>query len=92
LSRGSIRAISGLDEGVERGSEIPLAEALDAKSAIETLPPSVGEPWLLHHAFGFSFESIARRLGITPMAAKLRSSRATKALRAALNVQRKGRR
>ena len=81
-----------LDEEVERGSEIPMAEALDAESAIEALPPSVGEPWFLHHAFGFSFESIAARLGMTPMAAKLRSSRATKALRAALNVQRRTRR
>jgi DNA-directed RNA polymerase specialized sigma24 family protein len=42
----------------------------------------------LHHAFGFSFESIAARLGITPLAAKLRSSRATKALRVALSVRR----
>jgi RNA polymerase sigma-70 factor, ECF subfamily len=70
------------------GNAMPLADALDTERAIETLPRSVREPWLLHHAFGFSFESIAARLGITPMAAKLRSSRATKALRVALSVRR----
>ena len=70
------------------GNAMPLADALDTERAIETLPHSVREPWLLHHAFGFSFESIAARLGITPMAAKLRSSRATKALRVALSARR----
>lgn len=67
-------------------------EVLDTHAAIERLPRGVSEPWLLHHAFGFSFESIAARLGITPMAAKLRSSRATKALRLALSVQLRRRR
>lgn len=67
--------------------EITPVEVLDTHTAIERLPRCLGEPWLLHHAFGFSFESIAARLGITPMAAKLRSSRATKALRLALSVQ-----
>lgn len=71
------------------GTEMSSVDALDTASAIETLPSSVREPWLLHHAFGFSFESIAARLGITPMAAKLRSSRAMKALRVALSVQRR---
>jgi RNA polymerase sigma-70 factor, ECF subfamily len=71
------------------GNDMPSVDALDAENAIDILPRSVREPWLLHHAFGFSFESIAARLGITPMAAKLRSSRATKTLRAALNVQRR---
>lgn len=72
--------------------EISPAEVLDTHAAIERLPSGVGEPWLLHHAFGFSFEAIAARLGITPMAAKLRSSRATKALRLALSVQLRRRR
>ena len=67
---------------------LPSVDVLDTERAIETLPSGVREPWLLHHAFGFSFESIAARLGITPMAAKLRSSRATKALRVALSVRR----
>jgi RNA polymerase sigma-70 factor (ECF subfamily) len=71
------------------GNAATPVEALDAENAIDTLPRTVREPWLLHHAFGFSFESIAARLGITPMAAKLRSSRAMKALRIALNVPRR---
>jgi RNA polymerase sigma-70 factor (ECF subfamily) len=62
------------------------AEALDIENALTALPASTREPWLLHHVFGFSFDSIAARLGITVMAAKLRSSRATRALRLALQV------
>jgi len=61
-------------------------DALDIDKALAGLPAATREPWLLHHVFGFSFESIAARLGITAMAAKLRSSRATKALRVALRV------
>jgi RNA polymerase sigma-70 factor (ECF subfamily) len=64
-----------------------LPEDLDLENALTALPASTREPWLLHHAFGFSFASIAARLGITAMAAKLRSSRATRALRLALQPQ-----
>jgi len=61
-------------------------DALDIESALTALPPSNRGPWLLHHVFGFGFDSIAERLGITVMAAKLRSSRATRALRLALQL------
>ncbi len=59
-------------------------DELDVERALAGLPANAREPWLLHHAFGFTFQSIAERLGITVMAAKLRSSRATHALRSAL--------
>jgi RNA polymerase sigma factor (sigma-70 family) len=65
-------------------SDAPPGEVLDIENALTALPVSTREPWLLHHVFGFSFDSIAARLGITVMAAKLRSSRATRALRLAL--------
>jgi len=65
---------------------VTTAEALDVENAVTALPASTREPWLLHHVFGVSFESIAARLGITVVAAKLRSSRATRALRLALSV------
>jgi DNA-directed RNA polymerase specialized sigma24 family protein len=65
---------------------VSVAEALDIENALTALPASTREPWLLHHVFGFSFDSIAARLGITVIAAKLRSSRATRALRLALQV------
>lgn len=61
------------------------ADSVDIENALTTLPASTREPWLLHHLFGFSFDSIAARLGITVVAAKLRSSRATRALRLALH-------
>jgi RNA polymerase sigma-70 factor (ECF subfamily) len=65
---------------------MPIADTLDMENALTTLPASTREPWLLHHVFGFSFDWIAARLGITVMAAKLRSSRATRALRMSLHV------
>jgi RNA polymerase sigma-70 factor, ECF subfamily len=86
------QAQSTLDAEVELRIAAPssdLPAALDIENAVATLPPSTREPWLLHHVFGFSFDSIATRLGITSMAAKLRSSRATRALRVALSGKRK---
>lgn len=65
----------------------PVANALDIEQALAGLPTSTREPWLLHHVFGFSFQAIASHLNITVMAAKLRSSRATQALRRALSVK-----
>jgi RNA polymerase sigma factor (sigma-70 family) len=65
---------------------IPSAEALDIERALTALPETTRGAWLMHHLFGFSFESIAARMGITVMAAKLRSSRATRALRLALRT------
>lgn len=70
-------------------SEVPVSDVIDIEHALAGLPASTREPWLLHHIFGLSFDSIATRLGITAMAAKLRSSRATQALRSALSGHRK---
>jgi len=76
------------EQGVTVELAVPAenADAHDIESALTALPSSTREPWLLHHVFGFSFDSIAARLGITVMAAKLRSSRATRALRLALQL------
>ena len=65
------------------------ADALDIENALTALPSSTREPWLLHHVFGFTFNSIAAHLGISVVAAKLRSSRATRALRVALQLTEK---
>jgi len=62
----------------------PSAEALDVGNALDALPPSTRDAFVLHHVLGFSFRAIAERLGVTEMAAKLRSSRAMRALRTAL--------
>lgn len=59
----------------------PVSDVIDMERAIAQLPASTREPWLLHHLMGLSFDSIASHLGTTAMAAKLRSSRATRALR-----------
>lgn len=63
---------------------VPSADALDMEKALRRLPVGTRDPWLLHHVLGHSFDAIAARLGITVVAAKLRSSRATRALRLAL--------
>jgi RNA polymerase sigma factor (sigma-70 family) len=66
----------------------PPAAALprDMAEAVERLPPGRREAWVLHHLHGLSFRQIAARLRIGVGAAKLRSSRATRALRSELGA------
>ena len=54
------------------------------RRALEQLPESRRRAWILHHVHGFSFQEIGRQLGIGAGAAKLRSSRAMRGLRALL--------
>lgn len=67
----------------ESFAETPLlaTPTADVGEALEHLPPGTREAWMLHHLDGLSFRSIAAQLGISVAAAKLRSSRATRALR-----------
>ncbi len=67
-------------------------EVGDIDDALSVLGNARRQPWELHHVEGFSFEEIARRLGIPVGAAKLRSSRAMRALRFLLGVDKGGRR
>lgn len=64
----------------------PAIEKREIDSALARLPPLRRDAWLLHHVHGFSFQEIARRLSIGVGAAKLRSSRAMKALRQSLGI------
>lgn len=48
---------------------------------IERLNPEQGEPLLLHHVWGFSFDEIAGMIGVSAAAARARSSRAMTTLR-----------
>lgn len=61
-------------------------DAADLREALRGLPATRREAWVLHHQHGWSFKEIAARLAIGVDAAKLRSSRATRALRRALGV------
>jgi RNA polymerase sigma-70 factor (ECF subfamily) len=61
-------------------------EPRDVADALARLPASRREAWVLHHVHGLSFQQIAERFRIGAGAAKLRSSRAMRALRAALGV------
>jgi len=85
-SRRAFRLQSSVRLVIDPAASAASTDALDIESALTALPPSNRDPWLLHHVFGFGFDSIAERLGITVMAAKLRSSRATRALRLALQL------
>ena len=58
----------------------------DLSAALARLPAGRREAWVLHHVHGCSFQQIADRFRIGVGAAKLRSSRAMRALRAALGV------
>jgi RNA polymerase sigma factor (sigma-70 family) len=62
----------------------------DLAAALARLPTSRREAWVLHHVHGLSFQQIAARFRIGVGAAKLRSSRAMRALRAALGVDPEG--
>jgi len=61
-------------------------DARDVNDALRQLSPARRHAWELHHVEGLSFEEIARVLRIPVGAAKLRSSRAMGALRAALGI------
>jgi RNA polymerase sigma-70 factor (ECF subfamily) len=65
----------------------PALEPRDLAAALARLPASRREAWVLHHVHGLSFQQIAARFRIGVGAAKLRSSRAMRALRAALGVE-----
>lgn len=54
---------------------------IDLERALANLPAGRRQAWWLHHVQGWSFEKIGRRLGTSEGAAKLRSSRAMRALR-----------
>jgi len=59
----------------------PRIDASDLQEALGRLSATRREAWVLHHHHGWSFEEIAARLSIGVDAAKLRSSRAMRALR-----------
>jgi RNA polymerase sigma factor (sigma-70 family) len=88
-SRHEERSFAGEDE---RQSAPPVATATaieprDINEALRQLPAGRRDVWLLHHVHGFSFQQIAERFQIGAGAAKLRSSRAMKTLRAALGIE-----
>lgn len=75
----------------EHGSEsVAAAEAerLHARQQVELalrqVPSDGRHAFVLHHLLGLSFKEVAVKLGITPGAAKIRSSRAASLMRALL--------
>ncbi len=83
--RGRLEASGEPPEGA---APVPEArqELGDLSAALARLPASRREAWVLHHVHGWSFQQIADRFRIGVGAAKLRSSRAMRALRSALGV------
>jgi len=65
-----------------------LADRDEVQRALEEVPPAGRAPLVLHHVWGYSFAEIAKRMGMTEAAAKLRSSRAMQSLRRALGASR----
>jgi RNA polymerase sigma-70 factor (ECF subfamily) len=68
------------------------ADRLHARHSIENVlkqvPAEGRRVFLMHHLFGYSFKEIAEKLGITPGAAKIRSSRAASFMRSLLREKR----
>ena len=69
----------------------PAVEPREIEDALRRLPAGRRQAWLLHHVHGWSFQQIAEKLRIGVGAAKLRSSRAMKTLRATLGIAPGGR-
>ncbi|MBX2799441.1 MAG: sigma-70 family RNA polymerase sigma factor [Myxococcales bacterium] len=86
--RRSRRPEEPLDPGREIGVAPDASTATDrlVRRAIETLPDNQREVVLLRWYSGLTFPEIAEVLGINTTAAKVRSHRATKALRVVLGV------
>ncbi len=59
-------------------------ELLPLQDALDRLSPDSRATWWMRNIDGLSFEAIARRLGIAATAVRLRCSRASRVLRAAL--------
>jgi RNA polymerase sigma-70 factor (ECF subfamily) len=64
----------------------------DVDEALSSLGASRRRLWEMHHLQGFSFHEISRHLGIPVAAAKLRSSRTMRTLRAILGIEKGGHR
>jgi DNA-directed RNA polymerase specialized sigma24 family protein len=73
-------------------TEASETERLHARQQVESVlrqVPSDGRrAFVFHHLLGFSFKEIGAKLGITPGAAKIRSSRAANFMRALLRGSR----
>jgi RNA polymerase sigma-70 factor (ECF subfamily) len=69
------------EEGAPRTADFELQPLQDA---LDHLSPHSRATWWMRNIEGLSFEVIARRLGIAASAVRLRCSRASRALRAAL--------
>src|SRR5262245_31021016 len=63
-----------------------LVEAAELEEALHSLPATRRTAWVLHHQHGLSFREIATRFSIGVDAARLRSSRAMRALRRLLGA------
>jgi RNA polymerase sigma-70 factor, ECF subfamily len=74
-------AARAIDPAAEGRHARPAVDGNDLREALQRLSATRREAWVLHHHHGWSFQEIAARLSIGVDAAKLRSSRATRALR-----------
>lgn len=78
------RVLADGEPPAEPATRTLAVESSDLRDALRALPAGRRSAWVLHHVHGLSFAEIAGRLGIGAGAAKLRSSRASRALRAFL--------
>jgi RNA polymerase sigma-70 factor (ECF subfamily) len=85
-SRRELAVLGGIDGPAPPPARAGGVEARDVHEALHRLPAGRREAWVLHHVQGLSFQEVAERLRIGVAAAKLRSSRGMKSLRAALGI------
>ncbi|MGD9902787.1 MAG: RNA polymerase sigma factor [Vicinamibacterales bacterium] len=93
MHRRAASRFSAVHQASDSPPEIPVpaeADSLAARDLVQRALAALGidqsESLLLHHVWGFTFEEIAGMTGVTPAAARARSSRAMAALRATLSA------
>jgi RNA polymerase sigma-70 factor (ECF subfamily) len=78
----SLSSMPGATPGTTEADRLHARQEIDR--AMRHVPSAGRRAFVLHHVFGLSFKEVATRLGITPGAAKIRSSRAATLMRSLL--------
>jgi RNA polymerase sigma-70 factor (ECF subfamily) len=95
MHRRAARRFAAVHDPRETLPEVPVPAEMEAlattdavRRAMAALSVEQSEPLVLHHVWGFAFGEIAGMLGISPAAARARSSRGMAELRRVLESER----
>jgi RNA polymerase sigma-70 factor (ECF subfamily) len=88
MNRRAARRYAAVHDTATEPPDVPVPAEMDHLATTDTIRRAIAgldadqsEPLLLHHVWGFTFDEIAGMLGISPAAARARSSRAMAEMR-----------